>query len=294
MSFEPVDSAWARHPRAERLVALIQAALNVADPALVPAKLGLAPARWHAFLDHLAEAGELDAPSRSLLATVYGALRAVGASDAYWALMEGVRFPLEHAGARWARTLGATSAPHDAVDHALAKLRLERVGLHVRRRVAIAGATVDWAIAGVVPTGEVVRLAVVVRTASSPLAALREDLADDAVAAEGFELLAFRDWQLRYPGACALHVAEAVGRRVEGLRLPARLVEPEDAFVIQRIQAAPAMLTPRQASPNWATREALRAQHPHADFTRLLGLYEDTIVERTLASADGEEWTIWG
>lgn len=294
MAYEPVESLELRHPRAERLEALVCRALGVSSPADIPAKLGLAEAPWAEFLRYLAEGGALAVSARPILERVYGALRLTGHEDAYWEAMAEVRFPLDQAGVAWQRCLGTRSDAHDRLDHALAKLRLERVGLTVRRRVAIAGEVVDWAIAGLTPTGEVVRLAVVVREPASPLGALREDLADDAVALAGFELLSFRDWQLRYPGDCALHLAEHLAKRVPGLRLPKRLLEPEDGFILQRIQAAPAVLTPRTQSPNWALRESLRRSHPSLDRAGLLAMYEDRVIERTIASSDDEEWTVWG
>jgi hypothetical protein len=222
------------------------------------------------------------------------AMRAAGAGPAYWEAMSGVCFPLSQAGVAWERCLGGATAEGDRFDHALGKLRLGTVGLTVRRRVAIAGEPVDWAIAGLLPNGEAFRLAVLVRSPASPLGALREDLADDAVAAAGFEMLAFRDWQLRFAGTCALLVAERIAKQAEGLRVPARLLEPEDGFILNRIQAGPAALTPRRESPNWALRESLRAAHPLADRTRLLAIYEDQVIARTLASSEDEEWTVWG
>lgn len=294
MAYEPVEPLDIRHPRAERLEALVCRALGLGAGAEIPAKLGLAEGPWAEFLRYVAEGGALGVSARPILERVYAALRLTGFEAAYWEVMAEASFPLDQAGVAWQRCLGARSEAHDRLDHALAKLRLERVGLTVRRRVAIAGEVVDWAIAGLTPTGEAVRLAVVVREPASPLRALREDLADDAVALAGFELLSFRDWQLRYAGDCALHIAELLARRVPGLRVPGRLLEPEDGFILQRIQAAPAVLTPRTASPNWALRESLRRSHPQLDRAGLLALYEDRVIERTIASSDDEEWTVWG
>lgn len=291
---DPLDTAWPAHSRSAHLDALVREALHVAPGASVPAKLGLDPGAWHALLAYLADETPLAIDVGPVLARLYAALRTVGAAPRYWEVMSGASFPLAQSGAAWERCLGATTGEGDRFDHALGKLRLSDVGLHVRRRVAVAGERVDWAIAGLLPSGEAVRLAIVVRTPASPLHALREDLADDAVAAGGFELLAFRDWQLRFAGTCALLVAERLARRAEGLRVPARLLEPEDGFILSRIQAGPAVLTPRHLSPNWALREALRAAHPLADRTRLLALYEDHVIERTLATSDDEEWTVWG
>lgn len=291
---DPLDVLWPPHSPSARLDALVREVLRLAPADRVPAKLALPPEAWHALLSHMADEGPLQIELAPVLARVYAAMRAAGAGPAYWEAMSGVCFPLSQAGVAWERCLGGTTAEGDRFDHALGKLRLASVGLTVRRRVAIAGEPVDWAIAGLLPNGEAFRLAVLVRSPASPLGALREDLADDAVAAAGFEILAFRDWQLRFAGTCALLVAERIATQAEGLRVPARLLEPEDGFILNRIQAGPAALTPRRESPNWALRESLRAAHPLADRTRLLAIYEDQVIARTLASSEDEEWTVWG
>lgn len=294
MLIDPVEIAWPPHSRSAALEALVREVFALAATDPVHAKLGLAADDWRALLSYMADEGPLERPMAPVLARLHAALRAAGAAERYWAVMAGARFPLAQAGVAWARGLGTSTPEADRFDHALGKLRLDTVGLTVRRHVAIAGERVDWAIAGLAPNGLSVRLAIVSRAPASPLGALREDLADDAVAEAGFELLAFRTWQLRFAGACALHVAERLARHLEGLRVPTRLVDPEDGFILQRIQAAPAVLTPRHTSPNWALREALRARHPQADRARLLALYEDHVIERTLASSEGDEWTVWG
>jgi hypothetical protein len=291
---DPLEVLWPPHSPSARLDALVRDVLRLQPAERVPAKLGLAPEAWHALLSHMAGEGPLTTDMAPVLSRLYAAMRAAGAAADYWEAMSGVCFPLHQAGVAWERCLGGATAEGDRFDHALGKLRLGTVGLTVRRRVAIAGEPVDWAIAGLLPTGEALRLAVLVRSPASPLGALREDLADDAVAAAGFEILAFRDWQLRFAGTCALLVAERIATRAEGLRVPAKLLEPEDGFILNRIQAGPAALTPRRESPNWALREALRAAHPLADRARLLTIYEDQVIARTLASSEDEEWTVWG
>ncbi|MFN3432584.1 MAG: hypothetical protein ACK46X_21885, partial [Candidatus Sericytochromatia bacterium] len=288
-----IDDAWIEGSRPERLEALLREALAI-GAASVPAKLGVTAAAWRAFLGQLAGEDGQTGPVAPMLRTVHGALRAVGAEAPYLEVMAGHRFPLAAAGVAWRRELGAADPAHDRLSEALDKLRLDAAGLWARHRVSIAGAPVDWAIAGLSPTGEAVRLAIAVRAPESPTAVLRHDLADDAVAAAGFDLLAFRDWQLRYPGACAMHIAAHLARSGVALRPPARVLEPEDAFVLQRIQAAPAALTPRAQSPHWALREALRAAHPHAEPAELLRRYEDRVLEGTRASAEPDEWTALG
>jgi hypothetical protein len=294
MPIERIDDAWIAGTRPERLEALLRDALAIGPTGSIPAKLGVSGAAWRTFLGLLA--GE-DAPGPAIapmLRTVHGALRAVDAEARYLEVMAGQRFPLAAAGVHWRRELGPADPAHNRLGEALDKLRLDAAGLWARHRVSIADSPVDWAIAGLTPTGEAVRLAVVVRTPDTPTAVLRHDLADDAVAAAGFALLAFRDWQLRYPGACARHVAAHLARQGAALRPPARVLEPEDGFMLQRIQAAPAELTPRAQSPHWALREALRRAHPQADRAELLRRYEDSVLEGTRASAEPDEWTALG
>lgn len=294
MPIERIDDAWIEGSRPERLEALLREVLALGAAGSIPAKLAVPVAAWRAFLAQVAGEDGPTAAIAPMLRTVHGALRAVGAEAHYLEIMAGQRFPLAAAGVQWRRELGAADPAHDRLSEALDKLRLDTAGLWARHRVSIADSPVDWAVAGLTPTGEAVRLAIVVRAPESPTAVLRHDLADDAVAAAGFSLLAFRDWQLRYPGACAMHIAAHLARAGATLRPPARVLEPEDAFVLQRIQAAPAELTPRSASPHWALREALRRAHPQADRAELLRRYEDTVLEGTRASAEPDEWTALG
>lgn len=279
---------------AERLTRLALEAFQLHHPEELPRKLHLRPAAWFGLLAYLADGEPQGAPAAETLRTVYQALRAVGAGDRYLAVMAGIRFPLAEAGPHWERQLGPSSEAEEEFDHALSKLRWDSAGLWLRRRVAIAGQEVAWAIAGLMPTGETLRVAVRVRPEATHLQALEEDLSDDAVAAAGFEVVAFRDWQLRFPGTCALHVAQFCRRWAPGMAVPAKLVDPDDDHPVHRAQAAPAVLTPRRDRPNWTLREALRAAHPEATTAGLLNLYHAQLLDRTTASAEDEEWILSG
>ncbi|HEY9721069.1 MAG TPA: hypothetical protein V6D47_03600 [Oscillatoriaceae cyanobacterium] len=278
--------------RASSLTALLAHALGVSATDLAP-KLDVAPTRWQAFLDALDMPALPDGLADCLM-RVHGVLRAVGAGQRYEAVMAGLRFPIEAAGVRWRRQLGRGDGEREAFSNALGKLRLEHVGLHVGRHVSVDGHAVDWAIAGLLYDGTPLRLALLVRPEPTTFTALAEDLADDALAAQGFELLEFRDWQLRFAGACALHVAEAIAARAPGLRVPPRLFDPDDRHAIFRVQSAPLRLTPRETSPNWQLREWLRQSQPGLDEAALLARYEAAMIERSRASAEGEEWVHWG
>lgn len=294
MPIERSDDAWIEGSRPERLESLLRDALAIGPAGSTPAKLGVSVADWRNLLGLLAGDEGPILGLAPMLRTVHGALRAVGAEARYFDVMAGQRFPLAAAGVQWRRELGPADPAHDRLSDALDKLRLDTAGLWARHRVSIADSPVDWAIAGLTPAGEAVKLAIVVRAPDTPTAVLRHDLADDAVAAAGFALLAFRDWQLRYPGACAMHIASHLARQGAVIRPPARVIEPEDGFVLQRIQAAPAELTPRDQSPHWALREALRRAHPQAERSELVRRYEDSVLEGTRASAEPDEWTALG
>lgn len=288
----PSDLKTLGNSETARLTRLALEAFQLDHPADLPRKLQVQPAAWSALCGYL-DGGET-APAPRTLKTVYGAFRAAGFGDRYLALLAGVRFPLASAGVIWERQLGPVTPVEEAFDHALGKLRWDESGLWLRRRLAIAGEDVAWAIAGLMPTGETLKVAVRVRPEPNHLAALKEDLSDDILAAAGFAVVAFRDWQLRFPGACALHVARFCQRFAPGLAVPAKLVDPDDDHPVHRAQAAPAVLTPRRDRPNWTLREALRAAHPEADFVTLLGLYQGRLLDITAESADDEEWILSG
>lgn len=290
----PTDPKTQGAGAAERLNRLALEAFQLNHPEEVPRKLRLTPAAWTGLLAYLADGEPRPAPAAETLRTVYQALRAAGAGERYLAVMAGVRFPLTEAGSCWARQLGPSTPAESEFHHALGKLRWDQAGLWLRRRVAIADQEVAWAIAGLLPTGETLRLAVRVRPEPTQLEALAEDLSDDAVAAAGFEVIGFRDWQLRFPGSCALHVARFCRHRAPGLALPARLVDPDDDHPVHRAQATPTVLTPRPARPNWTLREALRSAHPDASAPALLQLYHTRLLDRTAETAEGEEWILSG
>lgn len=278
--------------RAASLEALLAHALGVRAADLAR-KLDLDAMRWQAFL------AALDAPAAcdglaECLARVHAALRTAGAAERYAGVMAGLRFPLAAAGVAWRRRLGSADAGREAFSRALGKLRLEQAGLHAGRHVSLHGHTVDWAIAGLLHDGTPLRLAILLRPEPTPLAALAEDLADDALAAQGFELLAFRDWQLRFAGACALHVAEAIAARAPALAVPPRLLDPDDRHAVWRAQARPVRLTPREASPHWPLRDWLRRAQPDLTEAALLSRYEAALIEASRADADDEEWVHWG
>ena len=288
---ETATDAWRR---GHQLESLLRAAFHLASAEEIPGKLGLAPASWQALRDFADDTGPAPADPAPVLSRVYRALQGVGLGDRYMAIMRGLTFPLAAAGVQWARQLGPASPALDAFGHALTKLRGDWDGLRLARHVAISGEPVDWAIAGLLPSGEPLRLAIQVRPEPGHLEALAEDLADDAVAEAGFSILMFRDWQLRFAGACALHVATHLHRLAPLVRVPAKLVDPDDDHPVHRVQASPMILTPRSSCPNWALRQALRETHPDQGREALLPLYRDQLLERSVATAEPDEWTVWG
>jgi hypothetical protein len=191
----------------------------------------------------------------------------------------------------WQRRLGAQADGAEAFDRALSKLRWEAYGLHCQRQVSIAGEPADWAIAGLMPTGAVLRLAIRLRPEPSPLEALAEDLADDRLAATGFELLGLRDWQLRYAGSCALEVAAHCRQLAPHLAFPAKLHDPDDDHPVHRLQAVPQRLTPRANTPHWALREEARRMGAEAG---LLERYRALVLATSKASAEEDEAPGWG
>lgn len=272
--------------RAGALQALAAAVLGVPDRAAVPAKLAIAPASWSALLaalDEEAVAGEEIAPA---LEALHRAFYNLGAEDRYLEAMAGARFAPEAAGVRWVRGLGPTDAVREGFDAALGRLRLERQGLELRRWVEIGGQAVDWAIAGLLPTGKAVRLAIVVREDRGPAQALLADLVDDAIAAAGFEVVVFRPWQVRWGTACALAVAAHLEAGFPQLRFPRRLHDPDEAPPVHKGQAAPVVATPRSRTPRWGLREALRREHPGLTPAALLPFYEDALDAITAASEE--------
>lgn len=280
--------------RAKRLAQLIQTTFGLAHPGDVPGKVGLSAMAWERLLALLGgDETALEAPG-PVLQAVYRALAGVGLGDRYLAVMAGFSLPLSAAGVAWQRRLGPTTPEREAFHRALGKLRLDQVGLRLERRVTIGGEAVDWAIAGLLPTGQPLKLAIQVRPAPSHLEALEEDLVDDAVAQAGFEVLSFREWQLRYAGACALHVGAALKRQASFVPVPAKLLDPDDDHPIHRIQASPVVATPRASHPNWALRQALRETQPELGREALLAAYRNALLERSAASAEAEEWTLWG
>jgi hypothetical protein len=272
--------------RAASLEALATAVLGVPDRSGVAAKLAIPAARWADLLGALDDeqpGGDGHAP---VLEALHRAFYNLGAEDRYLAAMAGVRFPLEAAGVRWTRRLGPADAARDAFDAALGRLRLERQGLELRRWVEIGGQGVDWAIAGLLPTGRAVRVAIVVRADASPVEALLSDLRDDDVAAAGFEILTFRPWQLKWATACALAVAAHLEAGAPHLRFPRRLHDPDEAPPVHKGQAAPVVGTPRPKSPRWGLRQALRAERPGLPPEALLRAYEEAIHALTAASEE--------
>lgn len=275
--------------RAGALQALAAAALGVADRTALPAKLAIEAAGWAHLLaaldDEPAPAADPAAYAPALEA-LHRAFYNLGAEDRYLAALAGARFPAEAAGVRWVRGLGPTDAARDAFDAALGRLRLERQGLELRRWVEVGGQAVDWAIAGLLPTGKAVRVAIVVREDRGPRQALLADLTDDAIAAAGFELLVFRPWQVRWATACALAVGAALEAAHPHLRFPRRLHDPDEAPPVHKGQAAPIAATPRHRTPRWGLRQALRAEHPGLTPQALLPLYEDALDAITAASEE--------
>jgi hypothetical protein len=251
-------------PPIHELEALFQALFGLRDPGQIPGKLGLG-AGWTDLLTYLREGREPAAPLAPVLQTLYRAAYTCGAAERYLAIMSGVRFSLAAAGVRWRRRLGPLPTGAGAFDRALGKLRWEAHGLHLQRQVMLDGEPADWAIAGLLPTGEVLRVAIRVRPTPSPLASAAEDLADDRLAASGFELLGLREWQLRYAGTCALEVADFCRSLAPYLGFPTKLHDPDDDHPVHRAQARPERLTPREATPNFALREEARRQSGSAD-----------------------------
>lgn len=273
---------------ADALEALFQALYGLRDAGQIPAKLALGAA-WSELLTTLRTGRPAAAPLAPLLRTLYRAAHARGAAERYLAAMQGVRLPLAAAGVRWQRLLGPLPPGGEAFERALMKLRWEVQGLHVRRQVAIAGEPADWAIAGLLPTGETLRLALRVRPAPTPLAMLAEDLADDRLAATGFEVLGLREWQLRFAGAVALEVADHCRRLAPHLAFPAKLHDPDDDHPVHRLQAAPTLLTPREATPHWRARDLARQQAADAGPQALLERYRALVVAETRATAEADE-----
>lgn len=273
---------------ADDLEALFQALYGLADPDQIPGKLALGAA-WGELLAFLRDGRVPDAPLAPLLTTLHRAAHAQGAADRYLAVMAGVRLPPRAAGVFWQRVLGPLPPGGEAFDRALGKLRWEACGLYLRRAVAIEGERVDWAIAGLLATGRVLRVAIRVRPAPSPLEALAEDLADDRLAACGFEVLGLRDWQLRFAGACALEVADYCRRQAPHLAFPGKLHDPDDDHPVHRLQAAPAVLTPRDASPHWQLREAARRLAFDAGPAAELERYRELVVAASRATAEPDE-----
>ncbi|MDB5101286.1 MAG: hypothetical protein JWM80_5707 [Cyanobacteria bacterium RYN_339] len=278
---------------AERLEALFVAIYGLRGAAQIPGKLALGVA-WGELLALLRGGPQPDAPLAPLLTSLYRAAHARGAAERYLEAMAGVRLPLRAAGVHWQRRLGAQPEGAEAFDRALAKLRWEAHGLHLQRQVSIQGEPADWAIAGLLPTGVVLRLAVQLRPEPSPLEALAEDLADDRLAATGFEVLGLRDWQLRYAGTCALEVAAHCSRLAPHLGFPAKLHDPDDDHPVHRLQAAPQLLTPRMNTPQWALREEARRLTADAGPQALLDRYRSLVVASSRASADEDEAPGWG
>lgn len=275
--------------RAGTLAALAAAVLGVADRGAVPAKLAIPPESWSALLASLDDAPHAAAPPEGyagVLTTLHRAFYNSGAEDRYLQAMAGLHLPVEAAGVRWVRGLGPTDPDRDAFDAALDRLRLEREGLELRRWVEIGGQAVDWAIAGLLPTGRAVRLAIVVRADRGPSEALLADLTDDAIAAGAFDVLVFRPWQLRWATACALAVAATLEAAHPHLHLPRRLHDPDEAPPVHKGQASPIAATPRSRTPRWGLRQALRARHPGLTPPALLPLYEEALDELTAASEE--------
>lgn len=278
---------------AERLEALFIALYALRDAGQIPGKLALGVA-WGELLAFLRGGPPPDAPLAPLLKALYRAAHARGAAERYLSAMAGVRLPLRAAGVAWQRRLGPQLEGAEAFDGALAKLRWEHHGLYLQRQVMIDGEAADWAIAGLLPTGEVLRVAIRLRPEPSPLEALAEDLADDRLAATGFELLGLRGWQLRYAGSCALEVAAFCRRLAPHLAFPAKLHDPDDDHPVHRLQAAPQRLTPRAGTPHWALREEARRLTADAGPQALLERYRGLVVASSRASAEEDEAPGWG
>lgn len=278
---------------ADTLEALFQALYGLPDPALIPGKLALGPA-WTDLLGFLRGGRVPDAPLAPLLETLYRAAHAQGAASRYLAAMGGVRLPIPVADCAWRRNLGPLPQGGEAFGRALAKLRLESQGLYVRQRVALVDEHFEWAIAGLLPTGRLLRVAIRVRPTPSPMDALAEDLADDRLAAAGFEVLGLREWQLRYAGACALEVAAFCKELAPHLTFPCKVHDPDDDHPLHRHQATPTRLTPREASPNWGTRERLRQEDALVTKGVLLRRYRAQVLAGTQASADPGEAPSFG
>jgi len=278
---------------ADRLEALFVALYGLREPGQIAGKLALGVA-WVELLAFLRGGPAPDAPLQPLLTTLYRAAHARGAATQYLEAMAGVRLPVRAAGVHWQRRLGPQAPGAEAFDRALQKLRWEEHGLHLQRQVSIAGEPADWAIAGLLPTGAVLRVAVRLRPEPSPLEALAEDLADDRLAATGFALLGVRDWQLRYAGTCALEVAAHCRRLAPHLAFPAKLHDPDDDHPVHRLQAAPQRLTPRDRTPQWALREEARRLTADAGPQALLERYKALVLATSRASAEEDEAPGWG
>jgi hypothetical protein len=272
---------------ANDLEALFLALYGLREPNQIPGKLALGAA-WGELLAFLRTGRPPDAPLAPLFTTLYRAAQTRGASERYLAVLTGVCLPLRTANVRWHRLLGQLPEGGEAFDRALKKLRWESHGLHLRRQVSINGEAADWSIAGLMPTGKVLKVALRVRPAPSPFEALAEDLADDRLAAAGFEVLGLRTWQLRFAGSCALEIAAFCKRIAPHLNFPAKLFDPDDDHPVHRRQAAPCVLTPRENTPQWRTREYAR-ELKSASPDSLLERYRALVVAESRASAEGGE-----
>jgi hypothetical protein len=264
------------------------------DRQALPAKLAVPVESWRALLAAIDTFGEGEAHP-SVLVALHRAFYNLGAEERYLEVMDGVRFPAAAAGVRWSRRLAPTDDRRDAFDDALGGLRLETQGLELRRSVEIGGRAVDWAIAGLLPTGRAVRVAIVVRAAegeagAGPVHALLADLADDEIAAAGFEVLVFRPWQLVWASACSVAVGAYLRAGAPHLRFPRRIHDPEKAKPpVHKGQAEPVLGTPRPRSPRWGLRQALREAHPGLDPEALLPLYSDALDALTASSATQDD-----
>lgn len=312
-AFFPAEASWLEAPPDRRLEHLLLAVFGLADASAIPRKLGLSAAAWADLSGFLAEGAPLQADPAPSLRRLAAALRAVGASERYTVALRGVCFPSSLCGGPWPRALGPASPEHRAFGRALARLRWEETGVRLLSRLRVAENPVDFALVGLLPDGSPLRLAVLVRPQPRWGAALWEDLAEDAIAEAGFEVLGLRDWQLRDPEGCAAHVARAVRARAPHWAVSEALLSPwepaagepaegpedgpeagsrwgtrREEAVAAAALSAPSRLTPRSASPRWAVRCALRRAHPGLGEAAFLTLYREHVAECERASTEAD------